>query len=180
METSPSLNSPTSVRQSAHFVKVQVTVILVFTKYGLLYNEKSKQRRKAFPSEEAANRKGNADNDAAADLKKRVIPSSTSSRLKMLPILTRVTRKCLHDVEGDLLVLAAQQTNAQQKVNYSIDPLTALCLGAHIVDLTLILHNVFIDMLTRDPPRPLAVTRDDIDDTLQSLKPRMPAEFTKR
>ncbi|KAF5342719.1 hypothetical protein D9758_015863 [Tetrapyrgos nigripes] len=285
------------------FFKVQVTVIVVFTKYDLLCAEKSKQRRKKFPSEEAAVRKGNADTDATADLEKRVDDytdfdfnsvkwvsvstfakySDAARRLGMLRTLTKVTRKCLHDVEGDLLVpwVAAQQINAQQKVNYSIDEgfkkywmdlgkctifegqvlwdcisrihrdvlvvwnfydlnqllsgqefcadmvkliepllihsesqsdilpqtsdlvsiastiaaafaqvlaaagiaasvvkflyeryqkssLTALCFGTYIVDLTLILHNLFIDTLFQEPPRP--VTRDLIDATLQAYK----------
>ncbi|KAF5365203.1 hypothetical protein D9758_005467 [Tetrapyrgos nigripes] len=51
---------------------------------------------------------------------------------------------------------------------YQKSSLTALCLGAYIVNLTLILHNLFIDMLTQEPPRP--VTRELIDDTLQRYK----------
>ncbi|THU90893.1 hypothetical protein K435DRAFT_246795 [Dendrothele bispora CBS 962.96] len=41
----------------------------------------------------------------------------------MLRKLTNTTRSCLHDVEGELLVswATAQQINAQQKVDYSID-----------------------------------------------------------
>ncbi len=40
----------------------------------------------------------------------------------MLKRLTETTRICLHEVEGDLWVpwAAAQQINAQQKVNLSI------------------------------------------------------------
>jgi hypothetical protein len=40
----------------------------------------------------------------------------------MLKTLTETTRRYLHDVEGDLWVpwAAAQQINAQQKVNFSI------------------------------------------------------------
>jgi hypothetical protein len=40
----------------------------------------------------------------------------------MLKRLTETTRRCLHEVEGDLWVpwAAAQQINAQQKVNFSI------------------------------------------------------------
>ncbi|THU79566.1 hypothetical protein K435DRAFT_973111 [Dendrothele bispora CBS 962.96] len=47
-------------------------------------------------------------------------------------------------------------------------PLTALCFGAYIVDLTLILHNLFMDMLLHDPPRP--VSREFVRDTLRSYK----------
>ncbi|KAF5323213.1 hypothetical protein D9758_017318 [Tetrapyrgos nigripes] len=299
----------------------QLPVIVVFTKYDLLCNEKSKQRREKLPSEAPEIRKRSADNEAEAYLNKRVndyadfdfksvkwVSVSTNRqyrdaarRLEMLRMLTRVTRDCLHDVEGDLLVpwATAQQINAQQKVNYSIDEgfkkywldlgqntifegsvlwdcvsrihrdilvvwnfqdpeqvhlsalmrqlvlmdtfqllsgerfctamvkliepllihsesqsddilsqtselvsiastiaapfgqvlgaagivafaakflygkyqkssLTALCLGAYIVDLTLILHNLFMDMLTQEPPRP--VTREIINDTLQKYK----------
>jgi hypothetical protein len=41
----------------------------------------------------------------------------------MLKELTTVTRNCLHDVEGDLWIpwAAAQQINAEQKVNFSIE-----------------------------------------------------------
>ncbi len=41
----------------------------------------------------------------------------------MLKNLTETTRRCLHQVEGDLWVpwAAAQQINAQQKVNFSIE-----------------------------------------------------------
>ncbi|KAF5365204.1 hypothetical protein D9758_005466 [Tetrapyrgos nigripes] len=60
---------PQSVRTD--FVKAQVPVIVVFTKYDLLCNEKSKKRRKDFPSEASEIRKRNADDEAAADLKKR-------------------------------------------------------------------------------------------------------------
>ncbi|THU94343.1 hypothetical protein K435DRAFT_966870 [Dendrothele bispora CBS 962.96] len=201
----------------------------------------------------------------------------------MLEKLAEVTRRCLHDVEGDLHVpwATAQQIHAQQKVNYSIDegfkkywvnlgmgtifegqilwdcvsrihddillvwnfhdpdkilsgnrfctdmieliqplllqpepqsdilshtsdlasiagniaetfnrvlsaagiaalvvkflygkyqkiPSTALCLGAYIVDLTLILHNLFMTMLSQEPPRP--VSREFIQDTLHNYK----------
>ncbi|KAF5340186.1 hypothetical protein D9758_015000 [Tetrapyrgos nigripes] len=290
---------PQSVRTD--FVKAQVPVIVVFTKYDLLCNEKSKKRRKDLPSEAPEIRKRNVDEEAAADLKKRVndyadfnfesvkwVSVSTSLKYsdaaRRLKMLTSVTRDCLRDVEGDLLVpwATAQQINAQQKVNYSIDEgfkkywidlgkstifegqvlwdcvsrihrdvlvvwnfndpdqllsgqefctgmvkliepllvhpesqsndmlsptsnlvsiastiaatfgqvlgaagiaafavkflygkyqkssLTALCLGAYIVDLTLILHNLFIDMLTQEPPRP--VTRELIEDTLQKYQ----------
>ena len=47
-------------------------------------------------------------------------------------------------------------------------PLTALCLGAYIVDLTLILHNLFTATLTKEPPRPLNM--ELIADTLKSYK----------
>ncbi|KAF5310399.1 hypothetical protein D9758_018792 [Tetrapyrgos nigripes] len=121
----------------------QLPVIVVFTKYDLLCNEKSKQRREKLPSEAPEIRKRSADNEAEAYLNKRVndyadfdfksvkwVSVSTNRqyrdaarRLEMLRMLTRVTRDCLHDVEGDLLVpwATAQQINAQQKVNYSID-----------------------------------------------------------
>ncbi|SRR6266702_7717074 len=47
-------------------------------------------------------------------------------------------------------------------------PLTALCLGAYIVDLTLILHDIFIATLVMEPPRPL--NRELIAGTLESYK----------
>ncbi|KAG6887577.1 hypothetical protein C0995_014275 [Termitomyces sp. Mi166 len=51
---------------------------------------------------------------------------------------------------------------------YQAIPLTALCLGAYIVDLTLILHDLFIDALVREPPRPL--NRELVADTLIKYK----------
>ncbi|KAI3600392.1 hypothetical protein WG66_001717 [Moniliophthora roreri] len=280
--------------------ELQIPVIIVFTKYDLLYNEKSKQRRK----EPLDTRRKNAEKDAAADLRKRVheypdfdfksviwVPVSTDPKyrnaqedgLQMLRELTSVTRDRLRDIEGDLLVLwaTAQQINAQQKVNYSVNvgfrkywvdlgastifeglvlwdcisrihrdilvvwnfhdpdqllsgpgfcddmvklieplltppepysntlsqtsdlvsigstiaatfgqvlagagiaafavrflygkyqrsPLIALCLGAYIVDLTLILHNLFITMLTQEPPRPVSEVL--LYDTFQNYK----------
>ncbi|KAF8804133.1 hypothetical protein BYT27DRAFT_7259579 [Phlegmacium glaucopus] len=39
---------------------------------------------------------------------------------------------------------------------YQKIPLTAGYLGAYIVDLTLVLHNIFIDTLSMEPPRPLS------------------------
>lgn len=51
---------------------------------------------------------------------------------------------------------------------YQAVPLTALFLGAYIVDLTLILHNVFIATLVKEPPRPL--NRELIEDALKSYK----------
>ncbi|KAJ3517597.1 hypothetical protein NLJ89_g414 [Agrocybe chaxingu] len=51
---------------------------------------------------------------------------------------------------------------------YQAMPLTALCLGAYIVDLTLILHNVFIATLVKEPPRPL--NWELVADTLQAYK----------
>uniref|UniRef100_A0A0W0FT26 G domain-containing protein n=1 Tax=Moniliophthora roreri TaxID=221103 RepID=A0A0W0FT26_MONRR len=284
--------------------ELHIPVIIVFTKYDLLYNEKSRQRRKDFPAESADIRRRNAEDEAAADLRKRVheyadfnfksvmwVPVSTHPKyrnaqgdgLQMLRELTSVTRDRLHDIEGDLLVLwaTAQQINAQQKLNDSINvgfsrywihlgastifegqvlwncisrihrdmlavwnfhdpnqllsgqrfctdmvklieplltppehyantlsqtselvsiastitaafgqvlagagiavfavrflygkyqrsPLTALCLGAYIVDLTLILHNLFITMLTQEPPRP--VSEAFLYDTFQNYK----------
>ncbi|ESK81097.1 hypothetical protein Moror_13360 [Moniliophthora roreri MCA 2997] len=280
--------------------ELQIPVIIVFTKYDFLYNEKSRQRRKDFPAESLNTRRKNAEDEAAADLRKRVheyadfdfkwVPVSTDpkyrnaqDRLKMLRELTSVTRDRLRDIEGYLFVpwATAQQINAQQKVNYSVnvgfskywvdlgastilegqvlwdcisrihrdmlvvwnfyDPnrlllgpgfctdmvklieplltpskpnsntlsqtselvsiastigaafgqvlagasiaafairflcakyqrssLTALCLGAYIVDLTLILHNLFITMLTQEPLRP--VSEALICDTFQSYK----------
>ncbi|KAF8810393.1 hypothetical protein BYT27DRAFT_6494234 [Phlegmacium glaucopus] len=51
---------------------------------------------------------------------------------------------------------------------YQAIPLTALCLGAYIVDLTLILHNLFTATLVKEPPRPL--NRELVADTLKSYK----------
>ncbi|KAH9037983.1 hypothetical protein EDB83DRAFT_1738881 [Lactarius deliciosus] len=51
---------------------------------------------------------------------------------------------------------------------YQEIPLTARCLGAYIVDLTLILHNLFIAILVKEPPRPL--NRELITDTLRSYQ----------
>jgi hypothetical protein len=47
-------------------------------------------------------------------------------------------------------------------------PLTALCLGAYIVDLTLILHKLFIDTLNMEPPRTLS--EELVFDTLQHYR----------
>ncbi|KAK7442498.1 hypothetical protein VKT23_016096 [Stygiomarasmius scandens] len=51
---------------------------------------------------------------------------------------------------------------------YQKIPSSALCLGAYIVDLTLILHDLFVDMLIQDPPRP--VSREFVQDTLHKYK----------
>jgi len=51
---------------------------------------------------------------------------------------------------------------------YQAIPLTALCLGAYIVDLTLVLNNLFVATLVREPPRPL--TRELVEDTLRNYK----------
>jgi len=284
---------------------LKVAVIIVFTKYDILFNE---CHRKA--SKEARRRPGksaSADTiciDAeknATDFLNTLIDNfpkrpieyvtvSTSEKypkcFSMLKKLTETTRRCLHDVEGELWVpwAAAQQINAQQKVNFSINegfkkywvnlgkstvfkghilldclsrihldiievwnfydpekllpgthfcqemikfiqplltepqprsnmskmlsnlsavttivagfaaactpvltgagitvvaveflrqkyqavPLTALCLGAYIVDLILILHNLFIATLVREPPRRL--TWELVMDTLESYK----------
>jgi hypothetical protein len=47
-------------------------------------------------------------------------------------------------------------------------PLTALCLGAYIVDLTLVLHKLFIDTLNMEPPRTLS--EELVFDTLQNYR----------
>jgi hypothetical protein len=47
-------------------------------------------------------------------------------------------------------------------------PLTALCLGAYIVDLTLVLHQLFIDTLNMEPPRTLS--EELVFDTLQHYR----------
>ena len=49
-----------------------------------------------------------------------------------------------------------------------LSPLTALCLGAYIVDLTSILHNLFRATLFREPPR--ALDKKLVTDTLESYK----------
>ncbi len=47
-------------------------------------------------------------------------------------------------------------------------PRNAQCLGAYIVDLTVILHNLFMTTLATQPPR--AVTRDLLKDTINGYK----------
>lgn len=51
---------------------------------------------------------------------------------------------------------------------YQAVPSTALCLGAYIVDLTLILHDLFIDILANEPSKPL--NWGLIADTLKKYK----------
>ncbi|KAF8804132.1 hypothetical protein BYT27DRAFT_7108160, partial [Phlegmacium glaucopus] len=51
---------------------------------------------------------------------------------------------------------------------YQKIPLTAGYLGAYIVDLTLVLHNIFIDTLGMEPPRPLS--QDLITGVVESHK----------
>ena len=51
---------------------------------------------------------------------------------------------------------------------YMVSPTTAQCLGAYIVDLTLILHDLFLATLTMDPPREL--TEDIVFETVQAHK----------
>ncbi|KIK50062.1 hypothetical protein GYMLUDRAFT_494940 [Collybiopsis luxurians FD-317 M1] len=51
---------------------------------------------------------------------------------------------------------------------YQKIPLTALCFGAYIADLTLILHALFINMLSQEPPR--SVSRELALDSLRTYK----------
>ncbi|KAH9029956.1 hypothetical protein EDB85DRAFT_2147028 [Lactarius pseudohatsudake] len=285
---------------------LKVAVIIVFTKYDILFNE---HHRKVAKEARSLGNPTNTDTtrteaearakrylDALIDASRRqaqrrfeCVTVSTHERypkcFNMLKGLTETTRRCLHEVEGDLWIpwAAAQQINAQQKVNFSINegfknywinlgkssvfqghilldclsrihldiieawtfydpekllsglyfresmiklieplltepqpgginetlstlstlssiagvvaasfaqvlsgagiaivavkflsqkyqaiPLTARCLGAYIVDLTLILHNLFIAILVKEPPRPL--NRELIADTLKSYQ----------
>jgi hypothetical protein len=136
-------------------IEVKVTVIVVFTKYDMLFNQHYKELRKSGNSRSEI--QAAAENNAAADLEKHIVglhrsiqarvecvkvstdkkyprlchssaiklrlTMSRSGRFDMLKELTTVTRKCLHDVEGDLWTpwAAAQQINAEQKVNFSIE-----------------------------------------------------------
>ncbi|KAH9061744.1 hypothetical protein EDB83DRAFT_2385648 [Lactarius deliciosus] len=268
---------------------LKVAVIIVFTKYDILFNE---HHRKVAKEARSLGNPTNTDTtrteaearakrylDALIDTSQR----QAQRRFECVTVSTHEgypTRKCLHEVEGDLWVpwAAAQQINAQQKVNFSIKcltfdldywinlgkstafrghilldclsrihldiieawtfydpekllsgsyfrenmiklieplltepqpwrhrrdavhafstlssirwcsvelvlhvvavkflsqkyqeiPLTARCLGAYIVDLTLILHNLFIAILVKEPPRPL--TKELIADTLRSYQ----------
>ncbi|KAI9449682.1 hypothetical protein BJY52DRAFT_1306519 [Lactarius psammicola] len=283
--------------------KLKVAVIVVFTKYDILFNEyyrkgvkgvkaaRSRASGKPIPDITRTDVEKSAKHhlDALIDafqLRFEYVTVSTDERypildrIDMLKRLTETTRRCLHEVEGDMWVpwAAAQQINAQQKVNFSINdleywinlgkstvfqgqilldclsrihldiievwnfndpeeghtfarawsiveplltepqpgsgmsetlstlsdltsiasavaaqvaqvlsgagiafvaikflcqkyqaiPLTALCLRAYIVDLTLILHNLFIATLVKEPPRPL--NRELIADTLKLYK----------
>jgi hypothetical protein len=140
-------------------IEVKIAVIVVFTKYDMLFNEhfrKVKNAGRTPGSDVRAVSEGNA----AADFKKHVeafqsyvqvevecVKVSTHrkysrlccsftiklsmiltkhripERFDMLKTLTTTTRKSLHDVEGDLWTpwAAAQQINAEQKVNFSIE-----------------------------------------------------------
>ncbi|KAH9008879.1 hypothetical protein EDB85DRAFT_2062920 [Lactarius pseudohatsudake] len=283
---------------------LNVAVIVVFTKYDVLFNEHYRAVKAAQgPDKPASTDTIRTDAEARAKghldaLVKDFQPPfeyvtvsthkryPSLNRLDMLKGLAETTRRCLHDVEGDLWVpwAAAQQINAQQKVNFSINegfkeywinlgkstvfpghilsdcllrihsdiievwnfydpekllsgahfrenmiklieplliiepqsggvsdmvstlsgmsstaatiaapfaqvfsgagiaviavkflfqkyqavPSTALCLGAYIVDLTLILHDLFIDILANEPPRPL--NWGLIADTLNNYK----------
>lgn len=285
---------------------LKVAVIIVFTKYDILFNEHHRKVAKEVRSlgnptntditRTEAEARAKRYLDALIDTSQRqaqrrfeCVTVSTHERypkcFNMLKGLTETTRKCLHEVEGDLWVpwAAAQQINAQQKVNFSINegfknywinlgkstafrgqillhclsrihldiieawtfydpekllsgsyfrenmiklieplltepqpggvnetlstlstlssiagvvatsfaqvlsgagiaivavkflsqkyqaiPLTARCLGAYIVDLTLILHNLFIAILVKEPPRPL--NGELIADTLKSYQ----------
>ncbi|KAH8979809.1 hypothetical protein EDB86DRAFT_2859443 [Lactarius hatsudake] len=119
---------------------LKVAVIIVFTKYDVLFNE---HHRKAAKAARSLGKPVNADTtraDAEARAKHHLdaliktfrrrfdyVTVSTEGRypkrFDMLKELTETTRRCLHEVEGDLWVpwAAAQQINAQQKVNFSIN-----------------------------------------------------------
>ncbi|KAI9428861.1 hypothetical protein H4582DRAFT_2090844 [Lactarius indigo] len=119
---------------------VKVAVIIVFTKYDVLFNEhyqaaKAAQRHLGEPANTHEIR---TDAEARAKHQLDELIGTSQRRFEyvtvsthpqyprcvdMLKALTETTRKCLHAVEGDLWVpwAAAQQINAQQKVNFSIN-----------------------------------------------------------
>ena len=138
---------------------VKVAVIVVFTKYDVLFNEHYRKVKKAGTTPSAEIRTV-AEESAAADFNKYIqalqstvpveveyvkvsthnkyprpcssftikrsmelIKHCVAERFNMLTTLTTTTRKCLRDVEGDLWTpwAAAQQINAEQKVNFSIE-----------------------------------------------------------
>ncbi|KAH8976553.1 hypothetical protein EDB92DRAFT_1276134 [Lactarius akahatsu] len=127
---------------------LKVAVIIVFTKYDFLFNE---HHQKVAKEAQSLGNPTNTDTtrteaearakrylDALIDTSQRQAQrrfecvtvsiqryptgSLTLKCINMLKGLTETTRKCLHEVEGDLWVpwAAAQQINAQQKVNFSI------------------------------------------------------------
>ncbi|THV00505.1 hypothetical protein K435DRAFT_964033 [Dendrothele bispora CBS 962.96] len=122
--------------------ELQIPVIVVFTKYDVLFNEKYNELQAEDEEKEYEELEPIAETKAAAALKERLREftdfdfSSVSwaqvstgkdykdvkGRLDMLQELTRVTRKCLHNVEADLWPswAAAQQVNARQKIYFSI------------------------------------------------------------
>ncbi|KAH9162499.1 hypothetical protein EDB89DRAFT_637162 [Lactarius sanguifluus] len=113
---------------------LNVAVIVVFTKYDVLFNEHYRVVKAAqSPGEPASTDTIRIDAEARAKghLDKLVkafqprfeyVTVSTHKRYPSLR-LAETTRRCLHEVEGNLWApwAAAQQIHAQQKVNFSIN-----------------------------------------------------------
>ncbi|THU87516.1 hypothetical protein K435DRAFT_842508 [Dendrothele bispora CBS 962.96] len=126
--------------------ELQIPVIVVFTKYDFLFNEKYKELQEEDEDKEYEELEPVAETKAAAALKERLREftdfdftsvswakvstgkdyKDAKGRLDMLHELTRVTRKCLHNVEADLWPswAAAQQlseTEKASKLEYWLD-----------------------------------------------------------